>query len=86
MSTHTQVQWGMGEPLPRANMLVKFGQFSWRQACHTAWPRACNMAKMVKSGFPLPNVPVFTLSGESCRMVDILHTDKPTVINFGSLT
>jgi len=75
-----------GRPNFKDNMLVKFGQFSWDMARATAWPRACNMAKVVKLGSPLPDVPVYTLGGESCRLVDILSTDKPTVINFGSLT
>ena len=74
------------QPNFKSNILVKFGQFSWDMATYTAWPRACDMAKVVKSGSPLPDVPVYTLGGESCRLVDILSTDKPTVINFGSLT
>ena len=59
-------------------MLKKFGEFSWDMVSFIAWLRACDMAKVVKSGSPLPDVPVYTQGGESCRLVDILSADKPT--------
>jgi len=67
--------------------LVTMGNFlTWKKIIHMSFIRSNDKAKPIRQGKELPDIPVYTLEGESLSLCSLLGQGRPTVLNFGSLT
>ena len=58
---------------------------SLSQLRHMAWILSYDVTKQVKVGMALPDIRLYGVGGEECRISHFLN-NKPVVLNFGSLT
>jgi len=73
--------------MSKFEQMVNFGNFlTWKKIIHMSFIRGNDKAKPLRQGRDLPDIPVYTLEGESRSLCSMLGQGRPTVLNFGSLT